>query len=276
MAEEKNPTEQEIKEFFKNTFNTVAEGYDNNALRFFAESGARLPAYLNLRGDEHVLDVATGTGATAMAIAAALPKGRVTGIDFSEKMLAQARRKIAAGGLANVDLREMDMQQIAFPDGHFDAATCAFALFFIEDMQVQLRHVAAKVRKGGKVAITSFFETSFSPPVEVFFSCLKRYGITPPTMTWKRVASPEQCLALFAGAGLQEVTVDQVECGYFLNSPEEWWQVVWNGGFRGLVQKLDEGERRRFKAEHLAELAELADDEGIRMELGIIYTVGTT
>lgn len=275
MTEIKRPNEQEIKEFFKNTFNTVAEGYDNSALRFFAESGARLPAYLDLRGDEHVLDVATGTGATAMAVAAALPAGRVTGIDFSENMLARARRKFADGGLVNVDLREMDMQQITFPDRYFDAATCAFALFFIEDMQEQLRHVAAKVKKGGKVAITSFAETSFSPPVEVFFACLERYGITPPTMTWKRVATPEQCAALFAGAGLQNVTVDQVECGYFLNSPEEWWQIVWNGGFRGLVQQMEDDERRRFKAEHLAELAGLASGEGIRMEMGIIYSIGT-
>ncbi len=274
MTEEKSPTEQEIKEFFKNTFNTVADGYDNRALRFFAESGVRIPPYLGLRGDEHVLDVATGTGAAAMAVAAALPEGRVTGIDFSEKMLARARDKFVDSGLLNVSLQEMDMQKITFPDGHFDAATCAFGLFFIEDMQEQLRHVAAKVKKSGKVVITTFAEASFSPLVEVFFSCLERYGITPPTMAWKRVATPKQCAALFVGAGLQNVTVDHRECGYFLNNPEEWWQVIWNGGFRGLVQKLGEEELRRFKAEHLAELAVLITDEGIRMEMGIIYTVG--
>jgi hypothetical protein len=38
---------------------------------------------------------------------------------------------------------------------------------------------------------------------------------------------------------------------------------------------LEEDERRRFKAEHLTELAELASGEGIRMEMGIIYTIGT-
>jgi ubiquinone/menaquinone biosynthesis C-methylase UbiE len=275
MAEETMIDEQEIKEFFKNTFNTVADGYDNRALRFFPESAARLPACLGLRGGEHVLDVGTGTGAAAMALAAALPDGRVTGIDFSEKMLAQARRKIVNQGLINVELREMDMQRIVFPDGSFDAATCAFALFFIKDLQEQLRHIAAKVRKGGKVAITSFSEPSFSPPVEVFFSCLKRYGITPPTMTWKRVATPEKCAALFAEAGLKEVRVVQEDRGYFLKSPEEWWHIVWNGGFRGLVEQLKVDERPRFMTEHLAELARHSAPEGIRMELGIIYTVGT-
>ena len=267
--------EQEIKEFFKNTFNTVAGGYDSSALRFFPESAVRLPAYLGLQGGEHVLDVATGTGAAATALAASLPDGRVTGIDFSEKMLAQAGRKISDRGLVNVDLHEMDMQNIAFPDGHFDAATCCFALFFVEEMQEQLRHIASKVRKGGKVAITSFYETSFSPLVEVFFSCLERYGIEPPSMTWKRVATAEKCRALFAGAGLHNVSVNNVDSGYLLSDPEEWWQIVWNGGFRGLVEQMEEDERARFKVEHLAEIGDLADDAGIRIEMGIIYTVGT-
>jgi ubiquinone/menaquinone biosynthesis C-methylase UbiE len=275
MSDRPLPTEEEIKAFYKKTFNTVAQGYDHEALRFFVESGARLPAYLGLRGDELVLDCATGTGATAMALAAALPGGRVIGIDFSAEMLAQARRKVVSRGLTNVEFMEMDMQRIAFADGHFDAATCAFALFFITDMEEQLRHVATKVRTGGKVVITSFAENSFSPPVDLFFACLTRYGITPPTMTWKRVATPAQCTALFAGAGLRQVTVDQVECGYRLGSAEEWWQIIWNGGFRGLVQQLQEEERQRFKDEHLAELAALTGGQGIWMEMGILYTVGT-
>ncbi|MEN8136025.1 MAG: class I SAM-dependent methyltransferase [Thermodesulfobacteriota bacterium] len=267
--------EQEIKEFFKNTFNTVADGYDSPALRFFQESAVRLPAYLGLQGDEHVLDIATGTGAGVMALAASLPYGRVTGIDFSEKMLSRAGRKITEQGLVNVELHEMDMQNIAFPDRHFDAASCCFALFFIEDMQEQLRHIASKVREGGKVIITSFYKTSFSPPVDVFFSCLERYGIEPPNMTWKRVATTKKCTSLFEEAGLKNVAVDRVDSGYALNSPEEWWQIVWNGGFRGLVAQLDEEDLARFRKEHLAEISDLANGDGIRIEMGIIYSVGT-
>ena len=267
--------DHDIKEYFKNTFNTVAQGYDNSALRFFPESGARLPVYLGLEGGEHVLDVATGTGATALALAAALPRGTVTGIDFSAGMLERAGTKIADLGVGNVQLHEMDMQEITFPDRHFDAATCSFALFFVEEMQEQLRHITTKVKRGGKVAITSFSENSFSPLVEIFFACLERYGVTPPTMTWKRVATPEKCIDLFTGAGLQNINVDQVDRGSSLKSPEEWWQIVWNGGFRGLVQQLPENEQQRFKAEHLAEIARQAAPDGTRMELGVIYTTGT-
>jgi len=265
--------QEEIKQFFKNTFNTVADGYDSAALRFFPESAARLPSYLGLKGNEHVLDIATGTGAAATALAAALPDGRVTGIDFSEKMLGRAGRKIAEQGLTNVDLHEMDMQKIGFPDRYFDAASCCFALFFIEDMEEQLRHIASKVRKGGKVIITSFYETSFSPPVEMFFSCLQRYGIEPPSLTWKRVATEDKCISLFENAALKGISVNLVDGGYSLSSPEEWWQIVWNAGFRGLVEQLGD-DLPAFKKELGAEIAKLADSEGIRMEMGIFYSVG--
>ena len=60
--------EQELKEFFKSTFNTVAEGYDNSAMRFFPDSAKYISSYLGLKGHEHVLDVATGTGSVALTI----------------------------------------------------------------------------------------------------------------------------------------------------------------------------------------------------------------
>lgn len=268
-------TSQDVKELFRNTFNTVADGYDNSALRFFPESAARLPGFLCLEGNEHVLDVATGTGAAAMALAAALPDGWVTGIDFSAKMLEQAERKISTRGFKNVDLREMDMQSLAFPDHHFDAATCCFALFFVDDLQEQLCHITSKVKENGKVLVTSFSINSFSPVVDVFFSSLTRYGIEPPTMTWKRVATPQQCTTLFEGAGLKNILVEEIDANYSLKTPEEWWQIVWNGGFRGLVEKLGKEDLMRFRKEHLDEVGALSDAGEIRMELGIIYTVGT-
>ncbi len=268
-------TDQDTKEIFRNTFNTVAGGYDNSALRFFPESAARLPKFLGLEGNEHVLDVATGTGSAAMVLASALPNGWVTGIDFSEKMIEQAGHKLATMGLQNVTLHEMDMQNIIFPERHFDAATCCFALFFIEDMREQLCHIASKIRKNGKVLVTSFHINSFSPMVDIFFNCLMRYGIEPPSMTWKRVATPEQCANLFEEADLKSISVEMIDADYSLKTPDEWWQIVWNAGFRGLVEQLGDEKLAHFKKEHLNEIGALSNDGEIKMELGVIYTVGS-
>ena len=88
--------EQQRKQQIKNTFNTVSEGYDNQALRFFMNSAHQLPAIFGFKGNEHILDVATGTGIAALELARAVPQGKVTGIDFSEGMLTQARSKASS------------------------------------------------------------------------------------------------------------------------------------------------------------------------------------
>ncbi len=155
--------EQQQKAMLKETFDTVAAGYDNNALRFFPESARHLAACLDLRGGETVLDVATGTGHAALAVAARLPRGRVTGVDFSPGMLDQAARKAASLNVRNVEFLERDMQNFGFPAGSFDAAVCSFGIFFATDMDAQLSHIADAVRPRGQVAISGFQESYFHP-----------------------------------------------------------------------------------------------------------------
>lgn len=267
--------ERELKEFYRQTFNTVAAGYDHEAMRYFPESAARIPSFLALKGDEHVLDVGTGTGVVALALSRALPAGRVTGIDLSSGMIEQAVAKRMAMGGDNVTFMEMDMTSLDFPDGHFDAAVSAFSIFFINDMEKQLRHIASKVGKGGAVVITTFSSNSFSPLVDGFLNRLEGYGIEPPTMSWKRICTVAQCTDLFSRTGLRDIRCEVVDHGYYLNGPEDWWYIVWNAGFRGLVNRLSDTDRELFKKEHLDEIAALSTDKGIYLEMKVLYTIGT-
>lgn len=267
--------EQERKELFRNTFNTVADGYDHSAMRFFPDSAEQISSYLNLKGDEHVLDVATGTGEAALTIARNLLDGHVTGIDFSEGMLSRAISKKELKSINNVTFVEMDMQALDFPNNTFDAAVSSFSIFFVEDMEKQLTHIVKKVKAGGSVIMTTFFEMSFSPFVGLLLTRLERYGLEVPTLAWKRVATTAQCSALFKAAGLQSVRSEQRECGYFLETASDWWYIVWNGGFRGLVSQLSATDLVRFKKEHLAEIEELATDKGLWLEMEVLFTMGT-
>lgn len=255
-------------------FNTVAAGYDNHALRFFPASAKNLAAMLNLRGDEHVLDVACGTGHASLALATMLPRGRVTAIDFSSGMLAQARRKAADGKIGNIDLVEGDMQALGY-DQKFDVAVCAFGIFFVMDMETQLAHIASAIRPGGKVAITNFCENYFSPYKELFFDRIASFGVQNPPQAWRRIAHEEGCRQLFESAGLSNVRVETKEVGYFLDSAEEWWSIVWNAGFRRYVTQLSQQDQERFKAEHLQEIDALRTKDGIRLDIGVLYTIGT-
>lgn len=266
--------EQEMKNILIETFDTVAGGYDKPALRYFASSAAHIPIDLALRGDEHVLDVATGTGHAAIALAGVLNKGQVTGIDFSEGMLARARAKASEAGVRNLNLHRMDMQNLQFPDRTFDAATMCFSLFFVEDMEGLLRHVSDKVKPGGKVIATSFLDGSFSPLADLFFKRLKAYGVEPP-VKWRKLSTAEECSALFAAAGLLDVQVQTRDLGYHLSSAQQWWDLVWNAGFRRYLAGMSTSAVERFISEHMQEIDELANSEGIWLEVKVIYSQGS-
>lgn len=266
--------EDELKGKIREGFNIVAKGYDNPAFRYFAESAGRLPGYLDLKGDERVLDVATGTGHAAISIAAALPQGQVTGIDFSEGMLARAKAKISKNGISNIRLVSMDMQDLDFPDHTFDAAVFSFSIFFVEDMEGELRHAARKVKPGGKVLATSFNEGTFSPQVELYFDRVKKYGIEVPSH-WKRLSSPEECRSLFEKAGLTEISIHTKDIGYYLADENQWWDIVWNAGLRRYVNDLSVEDLENFRREHLKEIKGLSTDNGIWLEVEVLYALGT-
>ena len=266
--------EQQRKAQLKKTFDTVAEGYGSTGMEFFHNAAAHLPRVLKLQGHEHLLDVATGTGIAATALASHLPRGKVTGIDFSEGMLAQARARARKLGLDNIELHPMDMQAIGFDNACFDAANCSFGLFFLPDMLGLLQHIASKVKPGGQVLACSFYQGSFEPNVDLFLQRIQRYGVAPPVFTWKNLSTEEQFRTLYASAGLSDVHVHRHEIGYPLEDAEAWWRVIWYAGFRGLVAQLGDAELARFKQEHLAEISALHKGQGIPLNVTALFASG--
>ena len=166
------------------------------------------------------------------------------------------------------------MQALAFPQHHFDAAVCAFGIFFVEDMESQLKHIADKVKPGGKIAFCGFYEDAFLPMVELFFNCIQRYGIEKPPLSWKRIATEDKAAALCHTADLKDVRVERKDLGYYLQDASEWWDVIWYAGFRGLVNQLEPPAMERFKKEHLAEIQNLATDKGIWLDVKVLYGIG--
>lgn len=267
--------DQQMKTILIETFNAVSNGYDGKALRFFPESAKNMAALLDLRGDERVLDVACGTGHASLAISQRLPKGRITAVDFSPGMLDQARKKASAVNVRNVEFLEGDMQKLGFTAGTFDVAVCAFGIFFVEDMDAQLSHIASMVKPGGRVMITSFQENYFQPLRDMLFNRIETYGVQKPPQAWTRTADEAGCRQLFEKARLINIRVESRNVGYYLISADEWWDIVWNAGFRRFVTRLSPQDQEQFSREHLKEIGALRTGKGIWLDVGVLYTVGT-
>lgn len=96
-----------------------------------------------------VLEVGVGTGKNLHYH----PAGAcVIGIDLSERMLVEAQRRASRLG-RSIELCEMDAQQLAFPEGSFDAAAATFVFCSVPDPVRGLRELGRVVRPGGRIVL---------------------------------------------------------------------------------------------------------------------------
>jgi demethylmenaquinone methyltransferase/2-methoxy-6-polyprenyl-1,4-benzoquinol methylase len=117
-----------------------------------------------------VLDVATGTGDLAIELAGRVtPGGEVVGSDFSEGMLALARRKSPPAGAPAPRFEWADALALPYDDDCFDAATVGFGARNFSDLGRGLAEMARVVRPGGRVVVLEI-TTPTRPPLSVFYA----------------------------------------------------------------------------------------------------------
>ena len=265
---------QERKYKIKEIFNDAAEGYDKPALRFFSAAAEHLADSMGFAGNEHVLDVATGTGSVALACAQRLGAGHVTAIDLSDGMLAKAKVKSQEQQLTNLDFLCLDIDVSNFTADLFDAACCGFGIFFLPDMEVGFKTIAKHVKSGGPIGISSFTGAVMEPLSQKFIERLLTYGVAMPSLSWKRLDSVEKIHTLYQSAGLERLRTHTYQVGYYLVGFEEWWDILWFSGFRGLLSQLSSSDLARFRQSHHDEIDLLVEEQGIWMNVEILISVG--
>jgi demethylmenaquinone methyltransferase/2-methoxy-6-polyprenyl-1,4-benzoquinol methylase len=169
----------------------------------------RLAVRAVVRSGDRVLDACCGTG--DLALEAERAGGRVTGLDFSERMLERARRKSAG-----IDWVRGDVLALPFPDGSFDAATVGFGIRNVEDLEAGLRELARVLRPGGRLAcleitrprgaLRPFFSLWFDGLVPLAGKALPggaAYSYLPASV--RRFPGPEELGEALRRAGFGEI-----------------------------------------------------------------------
>jgi demethylmenaquinone methyltransferase/2-methoxy-6-polyprenyl-1,4-benzoquinol methylase len=222
-------------------FDTIAPRYDllNRILSLGIDQGwrRRTVAAVALAPGEVVLDLATGTGDLAIALAASQAAATVIGLDPSEGMLRVARTKIAEEALAaRIVLTLGDAQDLPLPDGSIDAVTIAFGIRNVPDRPRALAEMARVLRPGGRLAILELGEPrsgllgpvarfhvhTVVPRIGALLSGARAYRYLEQSIA--RFPPAEEFADLIAATGLKIRRVDPLTFGvahlYVADKPE--------------------------------------------------------
>jgi phosphatidylethanolamine/phosphatidyl-N-methylethanolamine N-methyltransferase len=112
-----------------------------------------------------VLEVGVGTGISLDAYPAYV---RVVGIDPSADMLARAVQRAYDNRLTNIELRQGDALNLAFPDSSFDWVTSFHVMTVVPDPIRMMKEMIRVCKPGGRIAIVSHFASE--NPVLFFFA----------------------------------------------------------------------------------------------------------
>ncbi|HET7555436.1 MAG TPA: ubiquinone/menaquinone biosynthesis methyltransferase [Gaiellaceae bacterium] len=158
---------------------------------------------------DRVLDSCCGTG--DLAIAAARAGGRVTGVDFAERMLERARLKAP-----ELEWVQGDALALPFPDGSFDAATVGFGVRNLDDLERGLAELRRVLRAGGRVGILEITRPSglLAPFYRLWFDGLvpllgkvlpggSAYTYLPASV--RRFPGPDELAGLLREADFEDV-----------------------------------------------------------------------
>ena len=139
-------------------FDSIAPAYDfmNRAMTLGIDIWWRRLAVKRLKRlrPAAILDVATGTGDFAIQLHNSLHPSHITGIDLSQGMLDEARRKVKEKGLEeSISFEQGDCMALPMQDGAFDAVTVAFGVRNFEHLQQGYEEMARVLKPGGMLCV---------------------------------------------------------------------------------------------------------------------------
>src|SRR4030042_2521467 len=139
-----------MKQETKTIYDKGAEKYEEVMQRYWHVPRKPFIESLELKPGQKILSAVVGTG---LDLPYFLQGTYVTGIDASKEMLNQARKKHSK---AWIELKEMDLHSLNFPDNYFDAAVLTFTLCVLKDPIKAMQEIVRVTKPNSKIAILDY------------------------------------------------------------------------------------------------------------------------
>ena len=173
-----------------------------------------------IRPGERVLDVATGTGITAIA---ARERGAVvTGLDLTSELLAVARQKAKDEGFDDIDFKEGDAESLPFADASFDVVLSTCGHMFAPDQPRVAAELARVTRPAGRLV---FLAWTPEGGLGGWFRITNKHFPPPADLAspfnW---GDPDKVRRLL-GSAFRDLEFTRGDCPQFGASPEDIWEL---------------------------------------------------
>ena len=253
------------QEYAKKSFDDVAHKYDE--IPFFKISARNMAEIIGKykgEGTLNVLDVACGTGNVVLECASCMSSASFDAVDIAEGMLEKARDNAKLQNLDNIDFHLQDVTKLVL-DKRYDVITCAYALFFLPEAHKVLQDLVSLLKEDGLVIFTSFTEKAFKVSNEILLPLLVKHGSNSAKEydmhKWENLKHPKDIEKLCALADVNLVEMQSKEIRYGM-SIDEWWELMNNTGYKGMLMELCSEAYDNLKQEYFMAMFEHADMDG--------------
>lgn len=261
--------QEKEQDYAKNTFNEIATKYDE--IEFFKISARHVADIIKEHKADKpldILDVACGTGNVVLECASYLKNATFDAMDISEGMLNKAKENAKKQNIGNVNFYLEDIMKLS-TEKKYDVITCSYALFFLPNAVGVLETLVARLKEDGILIFTSFLEEAFTPSVNTLLPLLEKYGSSSAKEyegdRWEKLKQIADIERLCKEANVTHFDIRQKKIRYGL-SLDEWWELLNNTGFKGMLMELSSENYELVKLEYYEAMREHLDVNG-EMEL---------
>jgi ubiquinone/menaquinone biosynthesis C-methylase UbiE len=179
----------------------------------------------------HILDLASGSGEPALALAKAVGlDGRVVATDLVPEMLSVAQEHAHAHRLANMEFRAADAEHLPFASASFDRVTSRFGIVFFPDTQKSFSEIRRVLKPTGSISFlvwgSPFENPLFSTMIGPFLKHIKVPTPAPDAPHVFRFADESKLAGALTSAGFHEVSVATHRVSWpWPGPPQEAWQA---------------------------------------------------
>ena len=253
---------QIISDEQKGTWNRVAyswKKWDEFTMSFLRPMGDAIIKALDIKTNDVVLDIASGTGEPAFSIAAIAKRGKVHVTDLSEEMLAIAQAYAHERDINNIEFKVADVSDLPFNDNFFDKISCRMGFMFFPDMQLAANEMFRVCKNGGKMAVSVWSAAEYNDWSTTITKALSKHIEIPrppanaPGMF--RCAAPGLMEQLFEDAGFKNVNEETISGTIDFGTAENYWlnRTEMSEPVLDLLRKAGEETVRKIKADLLAD-----------------------